>query len=567
MKRVLIIILVVALVATSGGLVALATSGVFSRDKEATEAAPVDTTEYGGEVSNNELAPEGNFEEQQQTETAGVIYNENLSDDELLLEATKQTLTVDVTPEILKRYEDNYSLIFSRSSMPTMNKERTSAASKVGWGKEGQRMYDAVDLPFSKVEKGKKKYSDDDVQDMHEENLERHATNIIVGMMTIGGMKEMKLTDDTAVSTLNTDWVEPALDLYEKYGVGAFLTYHRKYWQKYGFELPSNNQSIAEWREKHPNAPEPTDEDLEYILDENGDYELFVTSEGENNWVDIRKKLLMWFDRLTVEGVETYSTWHYWYLNDTLNGNDVKAVMNTNKKKVETQPSLNYSIIVKYSNGKTREIFFGYNIYDNRLLIFERTAEPAGKSSSNTSSPNPSGKTQTPAPTGGTNTPTPTGGTNTGGTPNPGGHDDEEKPKPKTKKDDGKGSVQVGDGQQGGGEGQGGTGAPTGDQSKNDMQDAGGGSDQNQGHSNPETVTPETPSASDTGHTENSEGSGQNGQNAPADDGNSNTVENTNETQQDYGKEEQAEKNDDVDGGDGNMGDDNNSKEIAEPGV
>ena len=387
---------------------------------------------------------------------------------------------------------------------------------------------------------------------MDEANRERQARNIVVGMMTLEGMQVMEMTDKTVISDLNSDWVQPALDAYDKYGIGIYLTYHTKYWEKYGFELPHNGQTIEEWKQKHPGAPKVTEELAELIEEEPEEevktsnnlynlyglkgqeaqtkvkYKLFVTSEGEHNYVEISKKILMWFDRLTCEGVETYSTWKYWYLNSALDGNDVRAIMNTDKSKVEVLPSLNYSMIVKYSNGKSREVFFGYNIYDNRLEIFDLTAKPATveqKKQANTSKSNTSSQ----------------GGGSSGGGGNPViPPDDGEDPEPVTAKDDGDGSVQQGQAQQGGGEGRGGTGAPTEDKSKTDMQDAGGGQDQNQGHSDPETVTPGTPDSKT--HTDNEGGE---------DDGDTSTVENTNEEEMNYGDNDGAENNATVDTGSG----------------
>ncbi|MBQ2638911.1 hypothetical protein IJF91_02500 [Candidatus Saccharibacteria bacterium] len=590
MKKIIAVVLAIILL-LSGGLFALVKAGVFSRDKAEVEAA--------APTEEEELTPEMHDALDEQTADNGI------SQDDPLYEA-KITLKVNVTDEDLKKYVIDYLKTFQDSSMPSRNKERTTAASKVGWGEEGMAMYDAVSFPFSTVEKGKKKYTDAEIDQMVDELREEIRRNPVVGMMVLDGMKYMALTDGTKVADLNSDWVNNALDLYDEYGVGVWLTYHTKYWETYGFELPHDGQSVEEWRAAHPDAPEVTKELMELIVVEEKapietgndlesrygrsgqvqqptgpEYQLYISEEDPNNYDKLSKQILMWFDRLNCEGVETYTTSTFWYLNSTLDANKVKAIRNTDKDRSESLPSLNFSIRFKDNNGKTRQVFFGFNIYDMRLEIFERTAKPTAEVQPK-STPKPTGKTSTPTPSGKTNPPTPSGGTNPPN-PNPGTNPNPPDPNPPTppvpvtpKKDDGDGSVHQGNADKGGGEGQGKTpDKPVEDPSQNDMQDAGGGSDHNQGHSNPETVTPDTPPASDTGHTDNPAGSGENGNNAPPDDHNEETVENTNESQMDYGKEEPAQKNDDVDTGgsgaapgtDSDMSNDNNDSAISEPGV
>ena len=573
MRRVIAIFLVVAFVATSGVLVSLAKAGVFSRSKD-----------------NEDTTTETASTEEQTNSTIEVeTHNDGISKDDPLYNA-KITLKVNVTDDDLKKFVVDYTKKFDDISMPSNNDKRTSAPAKVGWGEEGMKMYDAVGIHFSTVEKGKTKYSKKDIETMVDELRKAIRRNPVIGMMVLEGMQYMELTDGTIVAELNADWVKKALELYDKYGVGVWLTYHTKYWEIYGFELPHDGQSVEEWRAAHPDAPEVTEELMERVTvsDEKKEYQLFISEEDPNNYDKVSKYILMWLDRLTCEGVETYSTSTFWYLNSQMDANLVRAIRNTDKNRVESLPSLNFSARVKDDNGKIRQIFFGFNIYDMRLLIFERTATPTKtiqpsnpKPTGNTNPPAPTGNTNPPNPSGGTNPPNPSGGTNPpnpnpGDNPNPPGPNPPKPPTPVNPgKDDGDGSVHHGDADKGGSEGQGGTGAPTGDHSKDDMQDAHGGSDQNQGHSNPNTVTPDTPPASNTGHQDNAAGSGTNGQNAPADDHNSNTVENTNESQMNYGEDSGAKSNDDVNtsgsgapaGTDNDMSNDMSDGAIAEPGT
>ena len=546
MKKVVAIVLIIIAI-MSGAVFALFKGGVFSPKDKESEVATEDTA----------LAPEGQGED---SSSFTIDPNDPLYD-------LKLSLRVDVSKEDLSKYEEELTKLFNDISMPSRNEERTTAASKVGWGKEGYHMYDAISDPFSTVEAGKTKYTEEETEKMYQELRQEIADNPIVGMMILEGWEYMELTDGTTVLDLNGDWVKEKLDLYDQYGVGVWLTYHTKYWEIYGFELPHDGQDVDEWKAAHPNAPQATEELMAFVTDDEGSYQLFITDEETavpgvgNNYDEVRKKILMWFDRVTCEGVETYKTNVFWYLNSTTTANDVKAVRNEDKNRYDALPALIFSVIVKDDNG-TRQILFGFNIYDKRLEIFERTAKPVSAEK-----PSPQGKDDTnpPGPTGKTDTnpPSPSGGSDGSNPPGPGGHDNPDPVNPDPQKDSHDSSAQQGNAQTGGGNGQGGTGAPVEDPSKNDMQDAQGGSDQNQGHSNPETVTSETP----TSETHDTSDSGINGQNVSEDDHNESTVENTNETKQDYGEESGAKGNDDVSGGDGDMGNDTNGEAMSEPGV
>ena len=95
--------------------------------------------------------------------------------------------------------------------------------------------------------------------------------------------------------------------------------------------------------------------------------------------------------------------------------------------------------------------------------------------------------------------------------------------------------------------------------SQNDMQDANGGEDKNQGHSDPSTVQPSTP-ATDPGHSSNEGGK---------DDNDPSTVEHTDEQKQDYG-EENHDQHDDVTDDSGNTSNPDDKPaggEFEEPGL
>ena len=458
------------------------------------------------------------------------------------LKDLKLSLIVDLDRQTLEQMYTEYLRDFLDSSMPNRNDERTKAASLVGWGKtEGAKMYDAVSFPFSTVQKGKKEYTQEDIDKMYEELQEEIMRNPVVGDMLIQGMAYMSLTDKTTVKDLNEDWVNDFLAMYDEYGCGYFITYHTRYWEKYGFELPHDGEDVAAWRAEHPNAPDPTEADLELIpLDDEeiptptttiagaygregkvakpaGIYKLYVTE----YYARSAKRALAWLDRCSCEGVETYSTSIHWPLNSTSNANKVRTYRNENKEYVEKLPALCFSVLTKDSK---KQLLFGFNIYDMRLEIFERTSkpvspdpEPEKKQPTPTPDPTPNPKpTPTPVPVPVPDpdpdpdpTPTPTPDPTPTPTPDP-------TPDPKPEKDPTQDPVHNDNADKGGGEGQGETPKdPTPDPSQNDMQDAHGGEDQNQGHSDPETVQPSTPDPS------------------PGNEDTSNTDEN----KQDYGEE------------------------------
>ena len=438
----------------------------------------------------------------------------------------KLSLTVDIDSQTLELMYNGFSEELLDSSLPSRNDERTSAASSVGWSKPGTKMYDAVSFPFTTVEKGKKEYTYEDIEKMIDEIREETLRNPVFGDMFLQAMQYMALTDGTTMAELNEDWVQAFLDKYDEYGCGVFVTYHTVYWEKYGFELPHDGEDVEAWREEHPNAPMPTDEELELIpLDDDdtltpattiagtygrqgrvekpaGVYKLYVT----DYYVNTMKRALAWLDRCNCEGVETYSTSTFWYLNSTQNANKVRTLLNEDKTYVDRQPALVFSVLTK---DEKRQLLFGFNIYDMRLEIFNRTSTPVQPDPDPTPRPNPDPKPDpdpTPDPT-----PTPV--------PDP-------DPNPDPVKDPTKDPVHNGNADTGGGEGQGETGDPTSDPSLNDMQDAHGGPDTNQGHSDPSTVKP-GPNPSDT-HQDNI---------GNEDDGNPNTVEQHDENQMDYGEE------------------------------
>ena len=466
-------------------------------------------------------------------DSAGKDYGIDANDP---LKDLKLSLIVDLDRQTLEQMYTEYLRDFLDSSMPNRNDERTRAASLVGWGStEGAKMYDAVSFPFSVVQKDKKEYTQDDINKMYEELQEEIMRNPVVGDMLIQGMQYMALTDGSTVADLNEAWVQDFLAMYEEYGCGAFVTYHTRYWQKYGFELPHDGEDVDAWRAEHPNAPEPTEADLELIpLDDEetptpttnitgaygregkvarpaGVYKLYVTE----YYARSAKRALAWLDRCNCEGVETYSTTIHWPLNSTSNANKVRTYMNENKDYVEKLPALCFSVLTKDSN---KQILFGFNIYDMRLEIFERTSKPV--------SPDPTPEKSQPDPD-----PRPNPDPNPNPNPDPDPHPDPDPdpdphpdpdptPDPTPQKDPTKDPVHNNNADTGGGEGVGDTPKdPVPDPSQNDMQDAHNGEDQNQGHSDPNTVQPSTPDPSS---------------------GNSD-VGNTDENKQDYGEEDHSQ--------------------------
>ncbi len=501
----------------------------------AANTAAADTTEYEEveEPVENTITPDA------------VDADYGISDSDPL-KNLKLSLRVDVDYHMLQTVFTGYIAEMLDNSMPNRNEERCSAASKVGWGKSGYKMYDAFNFPYSTVEKGKTKYSEEDIQQMIEETREEIMRNPVMLDMLLQGMKEMKLTDGTSVYDLNADWVGDYLAMYDEYGVGAFVTYHTRYWERYGFELPHDGEDVDQWRALHPNAPDPTDDDLELIpLDESstvvtsstsaygrqgrvtekpvGAYKLYVT----DYHILTAKRALTWLDRCAVIGVETYSTTKHYPLNSTQNANDVRTYLNTDKDYVDKQPALVFSVMTK---DEKKQLLFGFNVYDMRLEIFERTAKPVQPEKNPTPKPQPTpvpGPTPTPTPTPTpvpVPTPTPTPDPTPTPTPTP-----DPTPDPTPQKDPKDDPVHNGNADKGGGEGQGETPKdPTPDPSKRDMEDAKGGEDHNQGHSDPGTVQPSTPDPG-PGHSDNE---------GKEDDNDPSTVEHTDEKKQDYGEED-----------------------------
>lgn len=549
MKKLFIILLCITLVVFA---VAGAAYGVH-KYQTSKAADTAETTEYSEEATTNTVTPDAVAEPDY-----GISDSDPLKD-------LKLSLIVDLDRQMLDEMYTGYLKDFLDSSMPINNDERTSAASKVGWGKEGQKMYDAVTFPFSTVAKDKKDYSKEDIEKMYGELKEEIMRNPVMGDMVLQGMAYMALTDGTTVKDLNDDWVKDFLAIYDEKGCGAFVTYHTRYWERYGIELPHDGEDVDQWRADHPNAPEPTQADLELIpVDDTsvptpdssiaGSYgrqglvaesrtgnKLFVT----DYYVDSAKRILAWLDRCTIEGVETYATSVHWPLNSTENANKVRTYRNEDKDYIDKQPALIFSVKVKDSS---KQILFGFNIYDMRLEIFERTATPVKADPEPKPQPKPSpspnptpNPTPVPVPT-----PTPTPTPNPTPTPDPTPPGPTPTPTPqKDPKDD---PVHQGNAPKGGGEGQGDTPAqPVSDPSKQDMQDAGGGEDHNQGHSDPETVQPSTPDPAPS---------------APE-------SQHTDEQKQDYGEEDHSQHDSVTDDGGhtSNPDDQDSGGDFSEPGV
>lgn len=479
----------------------------------------------------------------------------------------KISLTVDVDRATLDGMYAGYSQEFLDSSMPNRNDERTSAAALVGWGKSGNKMYDAVTFPFSTVEAGKKKYNED-IDQMYAELQEEIMRNPVMGDMVLQGMQYMFLTDNTSIADLNDGWVDDFESTYDTYGIGAFITYHTRYWEKYGFELPHDGEDVNAWREAHPDAPNPTEDDLQLIVDEDNTptptttaygrqrqsnnttvrYKLFVT----DYYVGTAKRILTFLDRCAIQGVKTYSTARHWPLNSALNANQVRTYMNEDNSYVDKQPALIFCVLTK---DGTRQILFGFNIYDMRLEIFERTSTLVTPDPDPTPRPNPD-PTPTPDPDP-TPRPDPDPTPNPDPTPTP---DPDPTPRPdpdptptpvpnptpipvpnpvpnpiptpvpnpNPKKDPVDDPVHHGNADTGDGAAGGNTpSVPVPDSSRNDMQNARTGEDHNGGHSDPNTVKPSDPNPSsgnnDVKHTDSNPddyGEEDHGQHDPVVDGN-----------------------------------------------
>ena len=232
-------------------------------------------------------------------ESATVTVNKDKVDG---LNELKLKLTVNLDQETLDKMFLNFSKVFLDSSMPNKNGKRTVAASKVGWGRKGDRLYDAVSSPFASVKANQKAYNKADLEAMYVELQEEIMRNPVMGDMILQGMKELSLSDGTKVYDLNATWVKDFLKLYSQYGCGAFLTYHTKYWEKNGFELPHDGEDVEAWKQAHPNAPAYGPEDLNLVGGSTP--KLFVTEYYSNT----AKRILAWLERCNLEGVRTYAT-------------------------------------------------------------------------------------------------------------------------------------------------------------------------------------------------------------------------------------------------------------------
>lgn len=403
------------------------------------------------------------------------------------LDELKLKLTVNLDQETLDKMFLTFSRDFLDSSMPNKNGKRTVAASKVGWGKKGDRLYDAVSFPFGVVKANKKAYNKADLETMYTELQEEVMRNPVMGDMILQGMKELSLSDGTKVYDLNATWIKDFLKLYSQYGCGAFLTYHTKYWEKNGFELPHDGEDVEAWKQAHPNAPAYSAEDLNLVGGKTP--KLFVTEYYANT----AKRILAWLERCNLEGVRTYATTKHFPLKNVEDANAVRTYLNKDKSYVDNEPALTFSVKLK----DKKEFLFGFNIYDKRFEIFEpqkqiektksKDKEPVPdkkKRKKDIPDPDPVPKDdpvpnpdRVPKPD-----PTPTPTPNPTPTPTPG------------PKDPSKDPVHRGNADVGGGEGKGTTPVnPVNDPSMSDMQNAHGGEDKNQGHSDPKTVTPTAP--------------------------------------------------------------------------
>ena len=405
------------------------------------------------------------------------------------LNELKLKLTVNLDQETLDKMFLNFSRDFLDSSMPNKNGKRTVAASKVGWGNKGDRLYDAVSFPFSSVKANKKAYNKADLEAMYKDLQEEIMRNPVMGDMILQGMKELSLSDGTKVYDLNATWAKDFLKFYSQYGCGAFLTYHTQYWEKNGFELPHDGEDVEAWKQAHPNAPSYNAEDLN-LVGGSKTPKLFVTEYYANT----AKRILAWLERCNLEGVRTYATTKHFPLKNVEDANAVRTYLNKDKSYVDREPALTFSVKLK----DKKEFLFGFNIYDKRFEIFEpkkqikkpknEYKEPVpDKKKKKKDKPDPDpvpkddpvpnpDKVPKPNPT---PTPTPTHG----------------------QKDPSKDPVHKGNADRGGGEGKGTTPVnPVNDPSVSDMQDAHGGEDRNQGHSDPKTVMPTAPETKDSGN-------------------------------------------------------------------
>ena len=472
------------------------------------------------------------------------------------LENLKLNLMVNLDQETLSKMFTEFKKDFLDNSMPIQNGKRTAAAAKVGWSKEGDRMHDAVSFPFSAVKKGKNKYDKKDIESMRADLQEEIMRNPVMGDMILQGMKELKLSDKTKILDLNETWAKDLLKIYKQYGCGAFLTYHTKYWERNGFELPHDNEDIEAWKKAHPDAPEYSSEDLKLIYKDAKSPKLFVT----DYYSDTAKRILAWLDRCQLVGVETYSTVKHFPLKNVENANQVRTYLNKDKSYVDSAPALIFTVTLK---NKT-QLLFGFNIYDKRFEIFEKTAKIEKKGNPNPKDednpkpdktkkkkpePEPK-KDKDPTPDKGEDNPKPdkvpvpdpvipTPVPDPTPNPNP-------NPIPDGKKDPKKDPVHQGNAATG--EGIGKTpDKPVPDPSKRDMEDAHGGEDKNQGHSDPKTVLPTAPEP-------------------PKDSG---KIDRTDENKMNYGEEDHKQKDSvtDKNGNVSNPDEKPSGGEFSEPGL
>ena len=143
-------------------------------------------------------------------------------------------------------------------------------------------MFDAVTIPFSVVERGKKEYSKDDIEQMKSELYEAIMRNPVMGDMMAQWMIE-ELDKDGV-----NPWLKTFEDEYNDFGASIFV---------------------------HKNV----EDDVIYVTDE---YRLYA------------KRILTFLDRCTVEGVKVIATSDFWYLNDSLDGGSVRTKRNEDRKRI-----------------------------------------------------------------------------------------------------------------------------------------------------------------------------------------------------------------------------------------
>ena len=235
--------------------------------------------------------------------------------------STPVTISEEQLNEYYSSNKDKYSSEFISVSMPDHADERTSAAAKVGWT-GGERMFDAVAIPFSIVISGKNSYSIEEARQMFEEQKEVIWRNPVIGDMIAQGFSSTNF-DKTNIVEENPV-LKKLLEKYEKDGVRAFL------YQKDG---------------------------KTYVTEEYREYAACICAI---------------LDRCSLVGVETINTDKHWPLNSATEASKVRTYENKDPNYIDTWASLNFQIVWK---GQI-VVKFGFNIYDDRFEIFVTGGKP-----------------------------------------------------------------------------------------------------------------------------------------------------------------------------------------------